>query len=500
MKELGSLLVRFNQNIPLALAGYNAGPNRESLRRGEIPKIAETQNYVAKITKSLGISASPGQQVAGIVPEGASLGERNAAYKDEKQRVTYLIADQEKLAEAQRVTAAAGREQFSVTEHLIHLRGIEETALEASRRAYQEVTYWQQELAAGRVEEASQQVAMKAAMDNYTASVEYNNAARQAQLKHEEIAIRSGEIQNLVVKRSSIEMEELRGQYIEGYTALGDYNLEVAKLNMLLENNVLTVDQHSAAMEKARNTAYAAQGTYEAYFASLKTGYKEIQDAGVGVFNNMNEAMVEAFTTGKFGFNDMMKSILTDLRQAASQIAANSIMSALFQKADSKTGQTAGLLTKLAMSIAGSITGGAAGGLTSNVGGGPANWIPMAHGGTFTSSLSQGVYTRPTLFPMKGSGMRAFASGTGLLGEAGPEAVLPLVRASGGDLGVKAQTAAPVVNVIVKNLPGQDARVSQGADGQVQIEIVEQVLASKISKGGTTISRSLELAYGVRRS
>jgi len=48
--------------------------------------------------------------------------------------------------------------------------------------------------------------------------------------------------------------------------------------------------------------------------------------------------------------------------------------------------------------------------------------IPFANGG---------VVNRPTVFP--------FASGVGLMGEAGPEAIMPLTRTSGGDLGVKAE-------------------------------------------------------------
>jgi len=48
--------------------------------------------------------------------------------------------------------------------------------------------------------------------------------------------------------------------------------------------------------------------------------------------------------------------------------------------------------------------------------------VPFARGG---------VVHRPAIFP--------FASGIGLMGEAGPEAILPLTRTSGGDLGVKTE-------------------------------------------------------------
>lgn len=50
--------------------------------------------------------------------------------------------------------------------------------------------------------------------------------------------------------------------------------------------------------------------------------------------------------------------------------------------------------------------------------------IPFAKGGAFTNS----IVDRPTLFP--------FAKGTGLMGEAGPEAIMPLSRDASGRLGV----------------------------------------------------------------
>lgn len=53
---------------------------------------------------------------------------------------------------------------------------------------------------------------------------------------------------------------------------------------------------------------------------------------------------------------------------------------------------------------------------------GPSGLVPFARGG---------VVDRPTLFP--------FARGTGLMGEAGPEGILPLKRTAGGELGVRAE-------------------------------------------------------------
>lgn len=48
IKYFKGLLNEFNQNLPLALAAYNAGPEIVK-KTNNIPQIAETQNYVKKV-------------------------------------------------------------------------------------------------------------------------------------------------------------------------------------------------------------------------------------------------------------------------------------------------------------------------------------------------------------------------------------------------------------------------------------------------------------------
>jgi phage-related minor tail protein len=64
--------------------------------------------------------------------------------------------------------------------------------------------------------------------------------------------------------------------------------------------------------------------------------------------------------------------------------------------------------------------------------------LGFARGGVFAGGRVQpfalgGVVTRPMLFPL--------ANGTGLMGEAGPEAIMPLKRGPDGRLGVSAANA-----------------------------------------------------------
>ena len=70
----------------------------------------------------------------------------------------------------------------------------------------------------------------------------------------------------------------------------------------------------------------------------------------------------------------------------------------------------------------------------------------VASGGVFAGGRLVEAYARggivntPTVFPM--------ARGYGLMGEAGPEAVMPLKRLGSGNLGVAASPAGVTINVI----------------------------------------------------
>ena len=73
--------------------------------------------------------------------------------------------------------------------------------------------------------------------------------------------------------------------------------------------------------------------------------------------------------------------------------------------------------------------------------------IPNADGAPFSQGRVMpfargGVVSGPTYFPMRGA--------TGLMGEAGPEAIMPLTRGADGRLGVRSQGGAPVtVNMTI---------------------------------------------------
>ena len=91
------------------------------------------------------------------------------------------------------------------------------------------------------------------------------------------------------------------------------------------------------------------------------------------------------------------------------------------------------------------------------------DFSPFAKGGSFTQGrvmpfATGGVVSSPTTFPMRG--------GTGLMGEAGPEAIMPLTRGADGKLGVRAAGGGQPVSIVM-NIHTPDARSFERSQSQI---------------------------------
>ncbi|EFF0756697.1 phage tail tape measure protein [Escherichia coli] len=132
-----------------------------------------------------------------------------------------------------------------------------------------------------------------------------------------------------------------------------------------------------------------------------------------------------------------------------------------------------------------------AGGWLGTVGGWISGAVANAKGGVYTSAnlsaYSNTIVDTPTYF--------AFAKGAGLMGEAGPEAIMPLTRAADGSLGVRAignvnsgggGVYSPVYHISIQNQGSNgeiDARSARGLVDLIDSRVVSIMQSSRRDGG-----------------
>ena len=246
-------------------------------------------------------------------------------------------------------------------------------------------------------------------------------------------------------------------------------------------------------LQKIQNSREAWAGAYRAtqeYFSEATNLAQGFENLTTNAFSSMEDAIVEFASTGKLSFSDMVNSMISDIIRLT--VRANI------------TGPLAGALgsglsnlfsdwsTNIKFNnLADSIVAGA---------------TPSAHGnilsGAGISSYSNSIVSEPTLFGF--DRLTPFARG-GIMGEAGPEAVMPLVRTSGGNLGVRAEgtgNITPQINIQVINQTGTNAtaEVQQQRNAQGGMDVVvllKREMASDIARGGV-LDQTIRGRYGVK--
>ena len=171
-----------------------------------------------------------------------------------------------------------------------------------------------------------------------------------------------------------------------------------------------------------------------------------IEDTLVNAAGGFEDALVTAFKSGKLEWDDLANSIAEDMIRLTARQAVSGI---------------AGMVGNLLGGIGGG-AGAATGGAWGNGLWGSA--IFNANGNVFSSpglsAYSGRIVNQPTVFP--------FADGIGIMGEAGPEAIMPLRRGSDGKLGVGTSggSNASPVEIHVHPTAGQTAEVRESTDGR----------------------------------
>lgn len=274
---------------------------------------------------------------------------------------------------------------------------------------------------------------------------------------------------------------QLQAEFAEKYRAsiLGETAFKIEQLNVQAEAYKKAGADEVAvaawvAQEKLKLSTNWQDGVkrgLEQYADGAKNAAQVAEDAIVQGFTSMEDALVEFVTTGKMEFSDFANSVIADMARMAIQ-----------------------------QSITGPLASAAGGFLSSLFGGGTVGpKVGYAKGGVQSgpgiSAFSSSIVSNPTIFP--------FARGVGLMGEAGPEAIMPLKRGPDGSLGVSGGGSNIVVNVI--EAPGNGGRQEQRQEGganiiDVFVEQVKSNIAGDISAGRGQVPAALAKTYGLNRA
>jgi len=169
---------------------------------------------------------------------------------------------------------------------------------------------------------------------------------------------------------------------------------------------------------------------------------KSAQESAQQVAQMFGETAVD----GILGLIEGTRSAADVMRDLVRQLARAALQAAILGN-----GPLAGMFGMNGRGLIGGLLGGfAAGGVFQS--------------GDVTAFSAGGVVGRPTLFPM--------ARGAGLMGEAGPEAIMPLARGLGGKLGVRASGGGVIVNVVNNTGAQISTHEKNGLGGRREIEVI----------------------------
>ena len=312
-------------------------------------------------------------------------------------------------------------------------------------------------------------------------------------------------------------------QVQQAFEKYRNLNTQLNDINKLFEENTKKAKENGGAYEELQqkindtrnqllNMAVSGQ-TGSAQFTMLKNTLKQYeiqaQQANTAVTNSvglswknisntissqLSYALTTPLQEGENAFERLGNVALNVIQQIAQAWLSNKL-SGLFS---SKSGSSSGGLFSTIGGLAGSFfgpAGSAIGGFLGNTIGG---LFKNAKGNAFSYGhvlpfAQGGVVQSASMFPMSGNR-------TGLMGERGPEAIMPLKRTANGQLGVQAQVQQPSINIY--NQSGSNIETVQRPDGETDIFIrkVNSALRSERTQSGFNSALQRNNSRGVQAS
>ncbi|MGY2294249.1 phage tail tape measure protein [Pseudomonas yamanorum] len=223
------------------------------------------------------------------------------------------------------------------------------------------------------------------------------------------------------------------------------------------------IRQNYADVENAQGDwTKGATSAWANYLDSAKNIAGQTKSLFGNAFSSMEDAAANFAITGKLSFADFTKSILADMARIATRQASSQLLSSLFGAGLSYFGGGGGSGGASQAGYTGTDLSNFTPGSIQAKGGAWSGGVQMfADGGAFTNS----IVSKPTAFGMAGGK-------TGVMGEAGDEAIMPLTRTANGKLGVSAVGGGGGVNLSLSMpiiLTDQEAGRPDGAEFDAEL-------------------------------
>ena len=253
--------------------------------------------------------------------------------------------------------------------------------------------------------------------------------------------------------------------YKEQITAL---ETQITKLG-----GVVVFDPMTKGAESAGNKIYKGlSGGIEKFTDSVKNMGEEVANVTASWFDRMASSLADFVMTGKLKFKEFARSVIADIAKMIAKQMIFNMIAGLSSGANFLGGLFGG--KKAVDTTFGT-------GIPSNPSSvfGSTNALGNVYGKNgIVPFYKGGIVNSPTLFP--------FAKGTGLMGEAGPEAIVPLKRGRDGKLGIAGGGGATTVNVSVDakgtKVEGDGKQMAQL--GRMIGSAIEMELAKQKRPGG----------------
>ncbi|MBH3372869.1 phage tail tape measure protein [Pseudomonas juntendi] len=432
-------------------------------------------------------------QKAGLISQESYAAQRAAILEQQKAEITNAYeAEIKALEEAKGRSSTSAQQRIQLDQKIADARA---SMVKAQKDA-------DTELAVLATNEEGRLAKQARAVQTYTDALDQQVLALRLQGQRSADGLGLGDRQrglqdqqNGITDRMNQQRLDLANQYGDGSRgmSLDEYNQKLAALSKtekdLQETTIANYDQMTAAQGDWRKGASSA---FQNYLEQARDVAGQTRSLFTNAFSSMEDAVVNFAMTGKFSFADFTKSILADMVRIETQRAASGLFSSLaslgvsaasawFGGGASSAGSTqAGYSPEIidAWAAARQADGGAW-----------SNGVQLfANGGAFTNT----IVSTPTAFGMAGGKI-------GVMGEAGDEAIMPLTRTSGGQLGVMAvgggsggtaiSVSAPVSMVVEdrssEGMQLDQALLQQNMQKQMQMA-AEKAVADSWRPGGVS--------------